>query len=98
MMSLNFKKWNLILGWFAFLIALITYSLTVEPTVSFWDAGEYILTASKLQVGHPPGAPLYQMLGAVFSVFALNPDQIGLLMNMMSAVSSAFTILFMFWT
>ncbi|HIC31664.1 MAG TPA: DUF2723 domain-containing protein [Flavobacteriaceae bacterium] len=98
MMSLSFKKWNLILGWFAFLIALITYSLTVEPTVSFWDAGEYILTASKLQVGHPPGAPLYQMLGAVFSVFALNPDQIGLLMNMMSAVSSAFTILFMFWT
>jgi len=97
-MSLSFKKWNLILGWFAFLIALITYSLTVEPTVSFWDAGEYILTASKLQVGHPPGAPLYQMLGAVFSVFALNPDQIGLLMNMMSAVSSAFTILFMFWT
>lgn len=98
MMSLSFKKWNLILGWFAFLLALITYSLTVEPTVSFWDAGEYILTASKLQVGHPPGAPLYQMLGAVFSVFALNPDQIGLLMNMMSAVSSAFTILFMFWT
>lgn len=97
-MSLSFKKWNLILGWFAFLLALITYSLTVEPTVSFWDAGEYILTASKLQVGHPPGAPLYQMLGAVFSVFALNPDQIGLLMNMMSAVSSAFTILFMFWT
>ena len=98
MMSLSFKKWNLILGWFAFLIALITYSLTVEPTVSFWDAGEYILTASKLQVGHPPGAPLYQMLGAVFSVFALSPSQIGLLMNMMSAVSSAFTILFMFWT
>ena len=97
-MSLSFKKWNLILGWFAFLIALITYSLTVEPTVSFWDAGEYILTASKLQVGHPPGAPLYQMLGAVFSVFALSPSQIGLLMNMMSAVSSAFTILFMFWT
>lgn len=98
MTTLSFKKWNLILGWFAFLIALITYSLTVEPTVSFWDAGEYILTASKLQVGHPPGAPLYQMLGAVFSVFALNADQIGLLMNMMSAVSSAFTILFMFWT
>ena len=98
MMSFNFKKWNLILSWFAFLIALITYTLTVEPTVSYWDAGEYILTSSKLQVGHPPGAPLFQMLGAVFSVFALNPSQIGFLMNMMSAVSSAFAILFMFWT
>ncbi|AUC74302.1 DUF2723 domain-containing protein [Olleya sp. Bg11-27] len=98
MTSFNFKKWNTILGWFAFLIALITYTLTVEPTVSYWDAGEYILTSSKLQVGHPPGAPLFQMLGAVFSVFALAPTQIGFLMNMMSAVSSAFAILFMFWT
>ena len=98
MMTFNFKKWNLILSWFAFLIALITYTLTVEPTVSYWDAGEYILTSSKLQVGHPPGAPLFQMFGAVFSVFALDPSQIGYLMNMMSAVSSAFAILFMFWT
>src|SRR5690606_38391076 len=90
--------WNTLVGWFAFLIALITYSLTVEPTVSYWDAGEYILTASKLQVGHPPGAPLFQMIGAFFSIFALEPSQIGWIMNMMSAVSSAFTILFMFWT
>ena len=81
-----------------FLIALITYGLTIEPTVSFWDAGEYILTSSKLQVGHPPGAPLFQMLGAFFSLFALESSQIGMMMNMMSAVSSAFTILFMFWT
>ena len=66
MTHFNFKKWNTILGWFVFLIALITYSLTVEPTVSFWDAGEYILTSSKLQVGHPPGAPLFQMFGAFF--------------------------------
>ncbi|MGC1205188.1 MAG: DUF2723 domain-containing protein [Flavobacteriaceae bacterium] len=98
MAHFNYKKWNTILGWFSFLIALITYSLTVEPTVSFWDAGEYILTASKLQVGHPPGAPLFQMFGAFFSVFAFEPSQIGWMMNMMSAVSSAFTILFMFWT
>ena len=83
---------------FAFLIAFITYGLTVEPTVSFWDAGEYILTSAKLQVGHPPGAPLFQMLGAFFSVFSTDPSQIGWLMNMMSAVSSAFTILFMFWS
>ena len=98
MSYLNFKKWNNILGWFAFLIALITYSLTVEPTVSFWDAGEYILTSSKLQVGHPPGAPLFQMMGAFFSIFATEPSQIGLMLNMMSATASAFTILFMFWS
>lgn len=98
MTHFNFKKWNTILGWFVFLIALITYSLTVEPTVSFWDAGEYILTSSKLQVGHPPGAPLFQMLGAFFSLFATDPSQIGLMLNMMSAVASAFSILFMFWS
>ncbi len=99
MAHFNFKKWNTILGWFSFLIALITYSLTVEPTVSFWDAGEYILTSAKLQVGHPPGAPLFQMLGAFFSIFTFgNNELIGWMMNMMSAVSSAFTILFMFWT
>ncbi len=98
-MDFNFKKWNTILGWFSFLIALITYSLTVEPTVSFWDAGEYILTSSKLQVGHPPGAPLFQMLGAFFSTFTFgNNARIGWMMNMMSGVASAFTILFMFWT
>lgn len=99
MAHFNFKKWNTLLGWFSFLIALITYSLTVEPTVSFWDAGEYILTSAKLQVGHPPGAPLFQMLGAFFSIFTFgNTELIGWMMNMMSAVASAFTILFMFWT
>ncbi|WP_132705100.1 DUF2723 domain-containing protein [Winogradskyella wandonensis] len=98
MTNFNFKKWNTILGWFVFTVAAITYALTIEPTVSYWDAGEYILTSSKLQVGHPPGAPLFQMLGAFFSIFTLEPSQIGALLNMMSAVSSAFTILFMFWT
>jgi len=94
----NFKKLNTILGWLVFAISFFTYALTIEPTVSFWDAGEYILTSSKLQVGHPPGAPLFQMMGAFFSIFALEPSQIGMIMNMMSAVASAFTILFMFWT
>ena len=99
MTSIDFKKWNNILGWIAFLIALITYSLTVEPTVSYWDAGEYILTSAKLQVGHPPGAPLFQMLGAMFSTFTFgNGELTGLMLNMVSAVSSAFTILFMFWS
>lgn len=98
MTDFNFKKWNTITGWIVFAISLIVYSLTIEPTVSFWDAGEYILTSSKLQVGHPPGAPLFQMLGAFFSMFALEPSQIGMMLNMMSAVASAFTILFIFWT
>ncbi|MGY0393524.1 protein O-mannosyl-transferase family [Bizionia sp. KMM 8389] len=98
MTQINFKKWNTILGWFAFLVAFLTFGLTVEPTVSFWDAGEYILTSAKLQVGHPPGAPLFQMFGAFFSMFALEPSQVGFMLNMMSAVASAFTILFMFFT
>ena len=98
MMAFNFKKWNTILGWTAFAIALITYTLTVEPTLSFWDCGEYIATSAKLQVGHPPGAPLYQMLGAFFAMFAMETNQVALMVNMMSVFSSAFTILFMFWS
>jgi hypothetical protein len=99
MTDFNFKKWNTITGWLVFSVALITYALTIEPTVSFWDAGEYILTSSKLQVGHPPGAPLFQMLGAFFSTFTFgNNEYIGMMMNMMSGTASAFTILFMFWT
>ena len=98
MTNFSFKKWNTLFSWVAFAIALITYALTIEPTVSFWDAGEYILTSSKLQVGHPPGAPLFQMMGAFFSIFATEASQIGMLLNLMSAVSSAFTIIFMFWS
>ena len=96
--SFNFKKWNNVLGWFVFTIALLTYWLTVEPTASFWDAGEYITTSSNLEVGHPPGAPLYQILGAFFSIFALEATNIALTINLMSVFASAFTILFMFWS
>ena len=98
MSSFNFKKWNNIFGWAVFAVALITYWLTVEPTASFWDAGEYITTSSNLEVGHPPGAPLYQLLGAFFSIFALEPTSIALTINLMSVFASAFTILFMFWS
>lgn len=98
MNSFNFKKWNTILGWATFMIALITYSLTVEPTLSFWDCGEYIATSANLEVGHPPGAPLFQMLGAFFAMFALSADKIALMVNYLSVFSSAFTILFMFWS
>ena len=62
MNSFNFSKWNTLFGWATFAIALLTYTLTLEPTVSYWDCGEYISTAVKLEVGHPPGAPLFQML------------------------------------
>jgi len=98
MMTFNFKKWNTILGWTAFAIALVTYTLTVEPTLSFWDCGEYIATSAKLEVGHPPGAPLYQMIGAFFAMFAIDETYVALMVNMMAVFSSAFTILFMFWS
>jgi Protein of unknown function (DUF2723) len=99
MMNFNFNKWNTIIGWTTFTIALITYSLTVEPTMSFWDCGEYIATSAKLEVGHPPGAPLYQMIGAFFAMFSFGNDAIvALMVNMMSVFSSAFTILFLFWS
>ncbi len=98
MINFNFKKWNTILGWVAFAVALVTYTLTVEPSMSFWDCGEYIPTAAKLEVGHPPGAPFFQILGAFFSLFATSKETIALMVNMMSVFSSAFTILFMFWS
>ena len=98
MQEAAFKKWNLILGWGVFGISLLVYILTLEPTASFWDAGEYITTASNLEIGHPPGAPLYQMLGAFFSVFAMEPSNIAFTINLMSAFASAFTIGFMFWS
>ncbi|MDT8348075.1 MAG: DUF2723 domain-containing protein, partial [Flavobacteriaceae bacterium] len=99
MQSTNtFKFWNLLLGWMVFAIALIVYSLTLEPTVSFWDAGEYISTSAKLQVGHPPGAPLYQMLGAFISLFAPSAESIAFMVNMLSTLASAFTVAFMFWS
>ena len=98
MFAKDFKKWETRLGWGSFAIALVVYILTVEPTGSFWDAGEYISTSAKLQVGHPPGAPLLQMIGAFFSTFAFgDPSKIALMVNMVSVVSSAFTILFTFW-
>lgn len=98
MVAFNFNKWNTILGWLAFATALITYTLTVEPTMSFWDCGEYIATAAKLEVGHPPGAPLFQMIGAFFAMFAMDKEHIAVMVNMMSVFSSAFTILFLFWS
>lgn len=94
-----YNKLNRFVGWLVFAVATIVYFLTVEPTASWWDCGEYISTAYKLQVGHPPGAPLFQLIGRFFSLFAFgNVSKVALMINIMSALSSSFTILFLFWT
>lgn len=94
-----FKKINNIIGFAMFCAALTVYILTAEPTTSFWDCGEYISTAFKLQVGHPPGAPLFQLLGRFFSFFAFgNPNNVAFAINLMSSFFSALTIMFLFWT
>lgn len=94
---MNYKKINNILGWLVFAIATWVYLATMEETTSLWDCGEYITTANKLEVGHPPGAPLFMMLGRLFSAFA-SPANAAMMVNAMSALSSSFTILFLFWT
>ena len=93
-----YQFWNNLIGWTLFGLALITFGSTVEPTASYWDCAEYIATSAKLQVGHPPGAPFFQMMGAFFASFASSTEKIALMVNYMSVFSSAFTILFLFWT
>jgi hypothetical protein len=95
----SFRRWNNIIGWVIFLISTMVYVLTVEPTVSFWDCGEFILSAFKLQVGHPPGAPLFLMMGRIATLFAMgDTSKVALTMNILSALCSGFAILFLFWT
>lgn len=95
----KFKRLNNIGGVVSFVIAAIVYTLTLEPTASWWDCGEYISTAFKLQVGHPPGAPLFQLLGRFFSLFAFgNTLNVAFMINLMSGIVSALTIMFLFWT
>lgn len=94
----KFRLLNNVFGWLAFLIAAVTYLMTMEPTASFWDSGEFISAAYKLDVGHPPGAPFYMLTGRFFSLFASDTTQVALMVNSLSALASAFTILFLFWT
>jgi tetratricopeptide (TPR) repeat protein len=95
----QFKKLNNIIGWSVFLIASFVYLSTIEQTVSFWDCGEYIATAYKLEVGHPPGAPLFQLFGRIFTLFAAQgTSEVAVAINILSALCSSFTILFLFWT
>ncbi|MBO7382131.1 MAG: DUF2723 domain-containing protein, partial [Muribaculaceae bacterium] len=95
------KKYNLInnsLGWLTFVIAAVTYLLTLEPTASFWDCPEFIAQGYKLEVGHPPGNPIFMLAARFFVNFAPDPQHVAIAVNAMSALLSAGTILLLFWT
>ncbi|HEX2533249.1 MAG TPA: DUF2723 domain-containing protein, partial [Chitinophagaceae bacterium] len=95
---MNFRKVNNLTGWFIFAVACLTYILTAEANASFWDTGEFIAAADKQQMPHPPGAPVFVMLGRLFIVLFGGMTNAAFAVNIMSAVASAFTILFLFWT
>ena len=95
----KYQKINLLSGWMVFVISALVYMLTLEPSASFWDCGEFIAASHKLMVGHPPGAPFFLLVGRLFSLFAGgNTAHVAVAINMLSALSSAFTIAFLFWT
>ena len=95
----KFRLWENIIGWAVFVVAAITYLLTIEPTMSLWDCSEFIASAWKLEVGHPPGAPFFMLLGRFFSLFAGGDvSKVAMMINAMSGLFSALTILFLFWT
>ena len=98
-MKKDFRFWNNITGWAVFTVSLVVYLLTIEPTVSFWDCGEFILCSYRLEVGHPPGAPFFLLLGRFFTLFAGgDTSKVAMMVNILSAFASAFTILFLFWS
>lgn len=92
------KRINTLLGWLTFLVAMITYTLTAERTASFWDCGEFISASYHLQVVHPPGAPLFLLLGNLFAQFASGPERVAFMVNLLSAFTSALCVMFTFWT
>lgn len=94
----KYKLINSVTGWVIFAIAAVTYILTAEPTASLWDCGEFIATANKLEVGHPPGAPLFMMISRVFGLLGGDDMSFARYVNYMSALASAFTILLLFWS
>ncbi len=98
MVSKKYQLINNLGGWFVFLIALITYWLTLEPTASYWDCGEFIIQADKLEVGHPPGNPIFMLTARFFANFAPSAQYISVMVNAMSGLLSALTILLLFWT
>lgn len=95
----TYKFWNNLIGWLVWAVATAVFVGTAEKAASWWDCGEYISTATKLMVGHPPGAPTFQLMGCIFGIFAFgDPSRIGFMVNVMSALCSSFTILFLFWS
>ena len=94
----KYKLINNALGWIVFVIASAVYLMTMEPTASFWDCGEFISSAFKLEVGHPPGAPFFMLVANLFTQFASDPSKVAVMVNTMSALASGFTILFLFWS
>lgn len=94
----SYKFINNVTGWAVFIIAATVYLLTIESSASFWDCGEFISAAYKLEVGHPPGAPIFMLVANLFTQFASDPSQVAVMVNGMSALLSALTILFLFWT
>lgn len=94
----NYKLIDNVLGWIVFAIASAVYLMTMEPTASFWDCGEFISSAYKLEVGHPPGAPFFMLTANLFTQFASDPSKVALMVNGMSALFSGLTILFLFWS
>ena len=94
----QYKTVNNLTGWFTFLIAAIVYCMTVEPTASFWDCGEFITSAYKLEVGHPPGAPFFMLTANFFTLFTSDTTLVAKMVNYMSALMSAACILFLFWS
>ena len=95
---MNYKRLNTIIGWLVFLVAAVTYCMTIEPTASFWDCPEFITTGYKLEVGHPPGAPIFMLTANLFSQFTSDPTKVAMMVNTMSALLSALCILFLFWS
>jgi Protein of unknown function (DUF2723). len=93
------QRINNLSGWIVFSIALAVYTLTLEPTLSLWDCGEFLTSACKLEINHSPGAPLFMLLGRIFSLFSFgNASKAAFCINLISALASAATILFLFWT
>ena len=95
---MNFKRWDRIVGWSVFAVAAITYLLTMEPSSSLWDCAEFIATSYKLEVGHPPGAPLFMLLARLATMLAPSTHYVPHMVNAMNCICSAFCILFLFWT
>ena len=94
----QYKLVDNIFGWVAFIIAAFVYCSTIEPTASFWDCPEFITTAYKQEIGHPPGAPFFMLMGNFFTHFASDTTQVAKMVNTMSALLSAVCIMFLFWT